>query len=67
MINQCPFFNDNLKDMPATASLYKDSFCKSNNSNCARYIVFQTLGKSKVPEDLFPNQLQKASELIKTS
>lgn len=31
-----PFFNDTMKNMPATAKMYKDKYCGTNNSVCAR-------------------------------
>ncbi|NWF75336.1 MAG: hypothetical protein HXY53_01955 [Nitrospirae bacterium] len=63
-LKNCPFFNDKMANMPATAQMYKKRYCLDNNSECARYIVFKTLGRDKVPIDLFPNDLKKAKNLI---
>ena len=60
----CAFLNDRLANMPATAATFKRSYCQGNYSTCARYLVFKTLGRSKVPSDLSPNQNHKASEII---
>ena len=60
----CPFFNDKMADMPATANLYKGSFCQGDNSQCARYMVVRALGKLKVPTDLFPNDAARAKEIL---
>ncbi len=60
----CPFFNDQMKDAPATAELFKSQYCKGNNSNCARFMVLKALGKEKVPGNLFPNETRRAQEII---
>ena len=61
----CIFFNDKMADMPAMASMMKTVYCKDKYETCARYQVVQAVGRAKVPADLFPNQLDKACEVIK--
>lgn len=61
---ECPFYNDRMKNMPALALMYKISFCSNQFDACARYLVAQVLGPQFVPETLFPNQIQKAYEVI---
>lgn len=61
-LNACPFFNDQLSDMPAVSGLLKDSYCLSDKTNCARYIV--SSAKLAVPPDLFPNDVTRAREII---
>jgi hypothetical protein len=60
----CPFFNDRMSNMPATTGLFKKRYCQGDNSNCARYMVLQALGKEKLPADLFPNERERAQEII---
>jgi len=60
----CIFFNDKMVDMPMTAEMFKQAFCKENYKACARFIVAATLGKHKVPNDLFPNQDERAKNII---
>ena len=60
----CLFFNDKMADMLVTANIYKKDFCQGDNSRCARYMVFKALGKSKVPANLFPNNLTQAKKVI---
>ncbi len=62
----CPFFNDVLTDMPATAEYLKAKFCLGDNSQCARYLVFKALGKAHVPVDLFPDHTERARQIIQT-
>lgn len=64
-INGCPFFNDKLKDMPSMSNIYKRNYCKNEYKKCARYLVSTTIGKENVPLDLFPNQEERAKEIIK--
>ena len=61
----CPFFNDKMDNMPSMAEMYKQKYCLGSPDNCARYVVFKKLGKSAVPLDLFPNQLDQAKKLLK--
>jgi hypothetical protein len=67
LLEGCVFFNDKMANMPATAELYKDQYCRENNLECARYVVFKALGREKVPLDLFPNMKEKAQEIIAAS
>jgi hypothetical protein len=54
-----------MSGMPSMADMYKKKYCQGDNTNCARYMVFKTLGKGTVPGDLFPNMAAKAQEIIK--
>jgi hypothetical protein len=60
----CIFFNDKMAKKPATADIMKKRYCQGDSSNCARYIIRQTLGKEKVPADLFPGDVAKANSII---
>lgn len=64
LLNGCPFFNDRMGGMPATAAIYKKNYCEGDKSACARYMVFKALGKEHVPADLFPNQVDDARRII---
>ncbi|MGE3063540.1 MAG: hypothetical protein AB7T10_07910 [bacterium] len=61
---KCPFFNDRMQSMPATADIYKKRYCRGDFNNCARFKVSKALGKENVPADLFPNQDERAKEII---
>jgi hypothetical protein len=62
---QCPFFNDRMKERPAMAQLYKNRFCLGGeNEKCARYMIRKALGKENVPADMFPNQTERAAQII---
>lgn len=63
-LSACPFFNDKMAGMPAIAGIYKRNYCKTDNSECARYLIFKALGRMKVPVDLFPNQKERAEKIL---
>ncbi|NJN98818.1 MAG: hypothetical protein HC875_34360 [Anaerolineales bacterium] len=61
---RCLFFNDKMTEMPVTAERLKKKYCLTDNSRCARFMVFKALGREKVPIDLFPQNLDRAHQLI---
>jgi len=65
LIQGCIFFNNKMRDMPATAELLKKQYCTGAYTTCSRYMVFKALGKSSVPPNLFPQQTGVAKDIIK--
>jgi len=65
MIAKCIFFNDKMANKPGTANLLKSKYCKGDYADCARYKVCKKLGRERVPGDLFPNQADRAAELLR--
>jgi len=63
-LEKCPFFNDKMAKMPATSKLFKRQYCNSGFNECARYIIADMVGSSEVPKDLFPNQHERANNII---
>ena len=61
----CIFFNNKMKGMPATAEIMKNKYCRDDFASCARHMVFQALGRPMVPADLFPQQTDRAQEIIR--
>ncbi|MBI5086421.1 MAG: hypothetical protein HZB13_17735, partial [Acidobacteria bacterium] len=60
----CIFFHDKMADMPAMSEIFKDTYCRGDNTSCARHVVFQALGRGNVPRDLYPNDNDRASDLV---
>ena len=58
-LKDCPFFNDKMKDRPATADVYKKKFCLSNYTECARYKVSKAKGKELFQLTFIRNRLKK--------
>ncbi len=64
LIEKCIFFNDRMSHMPEMSEIYKDRYCRGEHDQCARYMVFRAWGREKVPTDLFPNDRDRAAELL---
>lgn len=64
LLSGCIFFNDRMANMPSTSNVFKMMYCNDNFEGCARYTVRKEAGKENVPEDLFPNQIEKAREIL---
>lgn len=60
----CLFFNDKMQNMPAAANLLKNRLCRGDNGKCARYMVVKAMGRSNVPADLSPNQVERAAAIL---
>ncbi len=61
---RCPFFNDRLPNMPATADYLKSYYCQREYEACARYKVAKVLSSAQVPIDLFPSDTDRVERLI---
>ena len=61
---KCPFFNEKMADMPVTAEHMRTRYCITDNSECARFMVFKALGREKVPPTLFPHNVSIAKTVI---
>lgn len=61
---KCPFFHDKMAERPAMAAMMKRNYCQGDNSECARWMVFQKTGPGTVPADLYPNQVEKVRSLF---
>jgi len=66
-INSCPFFNMISGDEDSIIEDMKTKYCKTNNLNCARYMIATAQGPEAVPEDLYPNQKDVAYGIISGS
>lgn len=64
LIEKCPFFNGKLADKPVEVDALKDKYCKTNNLNCARYMVANSIGREKMPPDLYPHEKETAYMVI---
>jgi hypothetical protein len=64
LLKDCLFFNEKMRGMPTTTDIYKQNYCRGDNNTCARYRVYLSLGRDKVPPDLFPNQVERVLRYI---
>lgn len=67
LLKTCIFFNDKMANIPSTVEIFKIKYCRGDNTECARYMVFKALGRERVPQDLFPNQVEIAHMVISPS
>ncbi len=66
LIDKCPFFNNNIVETEKIMQM-QEKYCKTNNLNCARYLIATAIGSEAVPSDLAPDQKTKAYEIISSS
>lgn len=64
ILNICPFFNNKMGMEALAADFYKKKFCQGDYSSCARYTLYTTLSNNEVPLDLYPNELERAINII---
>lgn len=64
LAGSCPRFNDRASCTPEILALYRVRYCKGSFGDCARYAVYQALGRDAVPDDMFPNDALSAQRLI---
>jgi len=64
LIETCIFFNDKMSNMPSMANMYKERYCREDFNSCARYQVFDAVGRENVPKDLYPNEQDKVALVI---
>lgn len=65
LVATCIFFNDQMANMPSTSAVFKNVYCEKDYTGCGRYQIFKAIGREHVPKDLFPNQSDRAQEIIK--
>jgi hypothetical protein len=63
-LETCPFFKGEMNDYPESAELLKQRYCKGNNCDCARYLIFSSIGKKYVPKDMYPYERKRSKEII---
>ena len=59
----CPIVNDP-KEGTVSAEKVKEKYCNNNYSACARYMVLKSVGADFIPNDLMPDQVERAKETI---
>jgi hypothetical protein len=60
----CGFYHDKMVIDKGIGKLYKTQYCEGDSSNCARYTVFKKFGKGTVPVNLYPNQMDRAKNIV---
>ena len=65
LLQRSAFFNDKMSIERGVGALYKKNYCEGDFNKCARYIVAITIGREKVPTNLYPNMFDQAKKIIK--
>ncbi|MDD7417460.1 MAG: hypothetical protein SPI86_09800 [Treponemataceae bacterium] len=64
-LEKCPFYRNQLIIDMGVGDFLKKEFCLSGNHvNCARLLVASTVGSEYVDDTLFPNNIEKANQII---
>ena len=79
-IENCSFFNINMKTMPITAKFLMKNYCEGDHSKCARNYLFTYLEKqdfsmddktkdiiAKLSDTLYPDQLEIVKKALPAS
>ena len=61
---KCPFYQGKMSMEKGLGSMYKQKYCEGDKTSCARYTVATTLGPEFVTENLYPNMMDKAKQII---
>jgi hypothetical protein len=66
LLKNCLFFNDRMPGTSGLGAIYKRNYCQGDNSKCARYVVAKSLGREKVPPNLYPNMWDRAKQILES-
>jgi len=62
----CRFLSEMLDGLPESfGNELRGQYCEAAFDECARYIVLMELGKERVPQGLWPHQLNEAEEILR--
>lgn len=61
-LSVCPFFTDKMLNMPNVSTLMKETYCRGDKFQCARYQVSKA--GITAPLDLFPSDLRRAQKIL---
>lgn len=64
----CIFFNDEMENKPdIITKSFKQRFCYGSYMSCARWQVYDAIGRENVPRDLYPNQDERVKGIIEAA
>ena len=61
----CSFYKENLEGSVFSSHL-KNTYCKDDFLNCSRLLLRHLAGKERVPSEMFPNDKDRAIEIIRS-
>ncbi len=63
---ECYFHQIIIPQQNRMGEIYRERYCNGDRSICARYKVYEALGKDGVPESLYPNMEEVAAKLLQS-
>lgn len=64
LVHHCIFYNSKMEIDDDMRAELAEKFCKNDHSNCARYMIYESLGSDKVPDNLRPDMKSEAISII---
>jgi len=64
LFKQCPFADEH-RPADGCGIVCRSKYCRTNPDACARHLVFKSLGRSAVPNDLQPHMLERARKMVR--
>jgi hypothetical protein len=58
----CRFLTVLMKDLPDVAELFQRRYCRMAHEDCARVRIRRLAPEAAIPDDLFPNQIERVAE-----
>ena len=62
---KCPFYQGKMDINSGLGAMYKKKYCEGDKTICARYIISTKLGPEFVNNNIYPNMIDVANNLLK--
>ena len=62
---KCPFYQGKININSGLGAMYKKKYCEGDKTICARYIISTKLGPEFVNNNIYPNMIDVANNLLK--
>ena len=62
-MDRCIFPRKKKLLMPSMLEFIRIKYCEGDNAACARHLLYRKNGAADVPDDLFPNDMERALEM----
>lgn len=61
---KCPFYQGKMDMESGLGSMYKKKYCEGDKTMCARYMIATKLGPEFVTNNIYPNMVDLAKNMI---
>lgn len=61
---KCPFYQGKMDMETGLGSMYKKKYCEGDKTTCARYMIATKLGPEFVTNNIYPNMVDLAKNMI---